>query len=361
MLEANPTPRPHDPAVDASLAYAQSPVLVTWELTRACALQCRHCRAEAIPHRNPGELSTSEVNEVLREFASLRPRPPTLIFTGGDPLERPDLLTILERCRELAIPTALAPSVTPLLTEKAIEDWARVGVRTVSISLDGSTEERHDRFRGVPGTFAASLVAARRVVQHGLQLQVNSSVCRETIADLEAMANLATDLGAGSWELFFVVPTGRAGVLEPLSPSETEAALNWVADRARTMRMRVTAVAAPQFRRVRQERSPPGSIAGRPAIKEGRGFAFIDHVGNVTPSGYLPLAAGNVRNQPFLHIYREAPLFRALRDGSQLRGRCGRCSYREVCGGSRARAYATSGDVLAEDPSCPFEPPSVAE
>lgn len=356
MLGSNPPPSPHVPAADALPTYAQSPLLITWELTRACALRCRHCRAEAIPNRSPGELSTAEVDGVLRELATLRPRPPVLIFTGGDPLERPDLVPILEHSRDLGLSTALAPSVTPRLTEEAIEECARAGVRTISISLDGSTEERHDRFRGVPGTFAASLDAARRIVRQGLQLQVNTSVCRETVADLEATAALATDLGAGRWELFFVVPTGRAGVLAPLSSSETEAALGWLAERSRTMRARVTAVAAPQFRRVREERSPPGSSVGGPVIKEGRGFAFIDHVGNVTPSGYLPLAAGNVRNQPFTQIYREAPLFRALRDTGQLRGRCGRCAYREVCGGSRARAYATSGDVLGEDPSCPFEP-----
>lgn len=360
MYESDPPPRSLEPPLPAPRVYPHAPLLVTWELTRACALRCRHCRAEAIPHRNPGELSISEVDQVLRELATLRPRPPTLIFTGGDPLERPDLLTILEHARDLGAPTAVAPSVTPRLTEEAIEDWVRAGVRTVSISLDGSTDERHDRFRGVPGTFAASLDAARSIVRHGLRLQINTSVCQETVADLGAVATLVTDLGAGSWELFFVVPTGRAGVLTPLSSSETEAALCWLADRAPTMGGRVTAVAAPQFRRIREARSPVGPSGGSPGIKEGRGFAFIDHLGNVTPSGYLPLAAGNVRNQPFERIYQEAPLFRALREPALLHGRCGRCAYRAVCGGSRARAYATSGDVLGDDPSCPFEPAAEA-
>lgn len=345
-------------ALDPSSArpFAEAPFLVTWELTRACALRCRHCRADAIPDRAPGELDTREVEKTLEELAGLRPRAPTIIFTGGDPAERPDLTEIVERSVGLGLSTAIAPSVTPRLTEALIAGWAREGVRTVSISLDGPTANDHDRFRGVPGTFAASLLAARCIVDHGIQLQINTSICRETVSGLDAMAALASELGAQRWELFFVVPTGRARVLTPLSAEETESILRWLAGFSPTAPYRMTAVAAPQFRRVRAERATSGRDLGGPSIKEGRGFAFIDHLGNIAPNGYLPLAAGNVRTEPFAAVYRDSPLFRVLRDAGQLRGRCGRCPYRDLCGGSRARAYAMTGDILAEDPACPYEP-----
>ena len=336
--------------------FGQVPMLVAWELTRACALKCRHCRATAIPSRNPGELGLSDISRVLEELAGLHPHRPLLIFTGGDPTERPDLSEFLARSVSLGLVTAVSPSVTPRLTDAVIAEWARLGVHTVSISLDGPSAEVHDRFRGVPGTFDASLVAARSIVAHGLPLQVNTSISTETPGSLEAMAGLVRDLGARRWELFFVIGTGRARELPSLSAEATESVLVWLARHAPTAPYRITTVAAPQFRRVREELSPPGHRPDGPAVKEARWFAFIDHLGNVAPNGYLPLAAGNVRTQSFSDIYRESPLFRVLRDASRLRGRCGRCPFREVCGGSRARAYAETGDILAEDPACPFRP-----
>ncbi len=340
----------------AARDFAEAPFLVTWELTRACALHCRHCRAAAIPDRNPGELSTAEAHRLLEQFASLRPHPPFIVLTGGDATERPDLSSIIERSISLGLTTDVAPSVTPRLTEETIAAWSRQGVHTVSISLDGPTAETHDRFRGVPGTFAASVRAARAIVEHGLQLQVNTSICPETVGGLEAMANLVAEIGARRWEVFFVIGTGRARELAALSADETEAALTWLARHAPSAPYRLTTVAAPQYRRVREQLGPSRAPSGVPVIKEGRGFAFVDHMGNVAPNGYLPLAAGNVRSEPFSEIYRFSPLFRVLRDARRLRGRCGRCSYREVCGGSRARAYADTGDILAEDPACPFQP-----
>ena len=336
--------------------FAAAPMLIAWELTRACALKCRHCRATAIPDRNPGELAVTEISKVLEEVAGLRPHRPILIFTGGDPTERPDLSEILARSVSLGLTTAVSPSVTPRLTDHVIAGWARAGVHTVSVSIDGPTAEVHDRFRGVPGTFAASLAAARSVVDHGLPLQINTSISPETPGSLDAMAELVQGLGARRWELFFVIGTGRARELPAMSAEATESALVWLAHHAPAAPYRITTVAAPQFRRVREQTTPTASRPNGPVVKEGRGFAFIDHLGNVAPNGYLPLAAGNVRGETFSAIYRESPLFRVLRDASRLRGRCGRCPFREVCGGSRARAYAATGDILAEDPACPFEP-----
>ena len=340
--------------------FGKVPMLVAWELTRACALKCRHCRATAIPGRNPGELGLADISRVLEELANLRPHRPVMIFTGGDPTERPDLSEILRRSISLGLVTAVSPSVTPRLTEEVIAAWARLGVHTVSISIDGPSSEVHDRFRGVPGTFDASLTAARSVVAHGLQLQVNTSISSETPGSFESMAGLVRDLGARRWELFFVIGTGRARELPSLSADDTESALDWLARHAPTAPYRITTVAAPQFRRVREALTGGAPHPEGPAVKEGRGFAFIDHLGNVAPNGYLPLAAGNVRSETFSAIYQESPLFRVLRDASRLRGRCGRCPFREVCGGSRARAYAVTGDILAEDPACPFRPEMAA-
>ena len=348
------------PGAGPSWDLAEAPMLVAWELTRACALKCRHCRATAIPHRSPGELDTAEISRVLEELAGMRPRAPILIFTGGDPTERPDLPEILARSVALGLVTAVSPSVTPRLTDEVIGGWARAGVHTVSVSIDGPSAEVHDGFRGVAGTFDASLLAARSVVDHGLLLQVNTSISSGTPGSLERMAELVRDLGARRWELFFVIGTGRARDLPPLSAEATESTLGWLADHAPTAPYRITTVAAPQFRRVRAQRAPPGARTEGPAVKEGRGFAFIDHLGNVAPNGYLPLAAGNVRSESFGAVYRESPLFRVLRDADRLQGRCGRCPYREVCGGSRARAYATTGEILAEDPACPFRPEMAA-
>ena len=354
---ANEPPGPRvGPGGTAPRDLAHAPMLIAWELTRACALHCRHCRATAIPERNPGELDTREVGRVLEEIAAFHPHRPILIFTGGDPMERPDLAEILERSVSLGLVTTLSPSVTPRLTEEAVARWARIGVHTVSISLDGPTAAVHDRFRGVPGTFAASRDAARWVVAHGLRLQVNTSICSETASGVEAMAALVRELGAQRWELFFVIGTGRARGLAGMSAEETESILTWLAGHLPTAPYRITTVAAPQFRRVQEQNTPPDRRRAGPVVKEGRGFAFIDHLGNVAPNGYLPLAAGNVRSQPFAEIYRESPLFRVLREPGRLRGRCGRCEFRDVCGGSRARAYAVTGDILAEDPACPFEP-----
>lgn len=341
-------------------SFADAPLLIAWELTRACALKCRHCRATAIPYRNPGELGSAEISKVLEEVAALRPHRPLMIFTGGDPTERPDLAEILERSVSLGLTTAVSPSVTPRLDDEVIARWAGAGVHTVSISLDGPSAAVHDRFRGVPGTFDASLRAARSVVAHGLQLQINTSVSTETPGSLEGMASRVRDLGARRWELFFVIATGRARGIPAMTADATESVLVWLARHARSAPYRITTVAAPQFRRVREGPAPPERSSGAPVVKEGRGFAFIDHLGNVAPNGYLPLAAGNVREETFSAIYRESPLFRVLRDASRLRGRCGRCPFREVCGGSRARAYAVTGDILAEDPACPYRPEMTA-
>lgn len=334
------------------------PHLVAWELTRACQLRCRHCRAQAITERNALELSTREITAVLDHMAASFHPLPILILTGGDPLERPDLSDIITAGRERGFPVALAPSATPRLTPHVIEDWARLGVNAISLSLDGATADVHDAFRGVRGTFARTMQLARSVTQAGVKLQINTSVCMQTVRDLTRIGDLVEDLDVSSWEVFFVVPTGRARTAAwPLGPQSQELALHWLVGYRRRAAFRVTAVAAPQLWRIVLQTRTGGGARG-PAIRDAQGFAFIDHCGSVFPSGYLPLAAGNVRYDGFADIYRQSPLFLALRDPAQLKGKCHICPFRFVCGGSRARAYAISGDPLAQDPGCPYIPPS---
>ena len=334
----------------------QGPHVLTWELTRACGLKCRHCRANAIPRRNERELTLPEVISVLDDIVSHLKPPPLMVFTGGDPVERADLPDILRASVARSLHTAVSPSVTPLLTRKVLEEWKEIGVKTVSISIDGPSPAIHDQFRRVDGTFAASIERARDVRDLGMGLQVNTSICGDTLPGVPEMGELVKELGVSSWEVFFVVPTGRGRVLPKITREATESTLKWLATYAQTVPFRVTAIAAPQFRRLILENVPGSPWPRFPAIREAQGFAFIDHLGEVCPSGYLPVSAGNVRRTPFSTLYRTSPLFRQLRDPDRLEGRCGVCEYKRICGGSRARAYAVTGNLQAEDPACPYVP-----
>lgn len=325
-----------------------SPHVLTWELTRACALHCRHCRAKAIRHRDSMELSLSEIERVIDDLAGYE-WPPVVVFTGGDPLERDDLPDILRVAAARGIRVAIAPSVTPRLTDGVVHQWSDLGVKSVALSLDGASALVHDAFRGTPGTFARTIEVSNAVVSEALRLQINTSVGTYTLGELDRLGELVQALKVSSWEIFFVVPTGRAGRGEALGPEQIERSLEWIAEYSKTVGFRVTVVAAPQYRRVLEGVQPDSP---RPSLREGRGFAFIDHQGFVYPSGYLPLKAGNVREQSFRAIYEAAPLMTALRDTRLLNGECGQCAWSLSCGGSRARAYAMTGDVFASDPGC---------
>ncbi len=366
------------------------PFLVLFELTRACDLACRHCRAEASAARHPLELTTGEVSAVLADLAALGPPRPIVVLTGGDPFKRTDLVELVARGSELGLAMAVSPSGTLLATRDRLESLRRAGARTVSFSLDGADAESHDAFRRVEGSFDWTTKACREAQDAGLRLQVNTTVSAGTVAELPRILRLVRDLGANLWSVFFLVGTGRGKALSPLSDDETEDALHFLYDVSALQPLKTTE--APQYRRVVAERAgsqefgdrsdrgdlyrrligalvdaaelPAGSATSperpqpRPplAVGDGRGVVFVSHTGDVSPSGFLPLVVGNVRESPLTTIYRESRLFRELRDADRLRGRCGRCEYRSVCGGSRARAYASSGDPLGEDPSCPYVP-----
>jgi radical SAM protein len=365
------------------------PFIVIWEVTRACGLACAHCRADAITRRDPRELTTEQGFALLDDLAALGAPRPIVVLTGGDPFERADLAELVEHGSAAGLAMALSPSVTPRLTAETLVRMRSAGASAVSLSLDGATAATHDAFRGFGGVFASTMSAAADVHEAGLRLQINSTVTRANAHELPALLDTVIELDAGLWSVFFLVPTGRGQQLEPLEADEVEDVLMWLASVADRIPIKTTE--APHFRRVALQRKqaggqdPPGYEPGplgarlraetppprprgqssptgtgrvRPPldVNAGRGFSFIDHLGEVYPSGFLPLSAGSVQSQPFTEIYRTSPLLRSLRDAEQLHGRCGRCEYRSICGGSRSHAFAVTGDPLAEDPTCAHQP-----
>ncbi|MEK7282218.1 MAG: TIGR04053 family radical SAM/SPASM domain-containing protein [Acidobacteriota bacterium] len=349
--------------------FALSPLVVIWEVTRACDLACVHCRASAIPERETGELTTGEglaLIEQVRGFGK-----PVFVLTGGDPLKRQDIFDLIRSASASGLPTYMSPSGTPLLTHAGLLRARDSGLLGVSISLDGSTEEIHDRFRGVRGSFRLSLDAAASAVALGLRLQINTTLTRHNLKDLPAIADLVGSLEAQRWTVFLLVPTGRALSSQQVSPEECEEVFAWLYELSKKAPFRIKTTEGPHYRRVALQRSGApceradnavvvgtGSGGGRfvPGMNDGSGFLFISSKGAIHPSGFLPLPAGNVRTDSLTWVYREHPLFVALRDPERLSGRCGRCEFRAVCGGSRARAFALTGDLLAEDPACAYGP-----
>lgn len=338
--------------------FDDAPFIVIWETTRACALACVHCRAEAIPRRDPNELTTGEGMRLIERVAAFGPRPPLLVLTGGDPLRRPDVAALIAHGRAHGLSVSLTPSATAAVTEARLRALKDAGLARLAVSLDGATPEAHDAFRRVRGSHAYTLRILERARALGLPLQINTTVCAQTAADLPALARQVEGFGVVLWALFFLIPVGRAQAEQGLGAAEIERVLRWAADLATRAPFGVKTTEAPHYHRVLAALGRAPDVAGRAgrAVTDGNGFLFADHVGNICPSGFLPLAAGNVRTDDLVTVYREHPLFRSLRDAGRLGGRCGRCEYRERCGGSRARAHATTGDPLAEDPGCAYVP-----
>lgn len=360
-----------------SVDFAQAPFLVIWETTQACDLACDHCRASAQPLRHPGELNTADGEALLDDIAGMGT--PVCILSGGDPVKRPDLLRLIRHGKARGLRMGTIPAATAQLTLSLVEGLKAAGLDQMALSLDFPTAELHDEFRGVPGAFARTMQAVEWAHQAGLPLQINTTLCGRSAPYLAEMASLVDRLGIVFWEVFFLVPMGRGERLGGLTAEQCEdlfAILHGVQRRAGFV---VKITEAPHYRRyVAQREDAPGEhhragatlpqllqrsegpghtvgLATR-GVNAGNGFAFVAHDGTVFPSGFLPLAAGNVRAQPLSAIYRNAPLFRELRDPDRLLGRCGRCEYRGICGGSRSRAYALTGNHLASDPWCSYQP-----
>ena len=335
--------------------YSESPLVVTWETTQACDLSCDHCRAEATPARAPRELTTEEGIELFRQVAEFSPHP-FLVLSGGDPLKRPDLFELLEAAVDLGVTPSVTPATTPLLIRETIERFAEIGIGRMALSLDGATAENHDGFRGENGTFETAICAAEQAGDLGVPIQINTTVTASTVDDLPQIADLVDDLGAAMWEVFFLVPIGRGEALEQLSPARAPEVMKWLYRRGRDAPYRVITVEAPFYRRVAQEvqrarGEEPRHVGSTGA---GNGFVFVSHTGEVYPSGFMPLSTGNIREQSLPEIYRNAALMQRLRDRVGFDGPCGECPYTSICGGSRSRAFATTGNPLGSDPLCPW-------
>jgi radical SAM protein len=342
---------------------SRRPFVLVWELTQACELACKHCRADAEPDRHPEELTTAEGRALLEEARRFG-EDQLVVLSGGDPLARPDTVGLVDHGSDLGLRMTLTPSGTASLTPDRIQDLADAGLRRMALSVDGGSAAAHDEFRGEPGSFDHTVEAARETRAAGLPLQINTTVCAETVDELPAIRDLVADLGAVLWSVFFLVPVGRGRVLDPITPERAESVMEWLLETADDAPFGIKTTEAPHYRRVAMERAGPGpaaavapdSIGRRTGITAGNGFAFVSHVGDVYPSGFLPQSAGSVRERGVVDIYREAPLFRSLRDPDELRGKCGACAFRGVCGGSRSRAFAYTGDPLGADPLCAHVP-----
>lgn len=350
--------------------FDEAPLLVIWETTQACDLACVHCRASAQPGRNAGELSTDEGFELLDQVRSFGN--PLMVFTGGDPLKRPDLFTLMRRSIDLGLRTNVSPSATPLLTTEAIDEFKRIGLARMAMSLDGATVESHDSFRGIPGTFDRAIVALKHAQEIGLETQLQTTVTRRNMGELRQIAEIAEETGTRMWSLFFLLPMGRASSSDELTAEEYEQVFETIYEVSRRSSFDVKTTEAMHYRRFiaqkqKQERGvDPHSAGARgvafrtAGVSDGKGFVFVSHLGHIYPSGFLPVCGGNVRTDSLVDVYRNGGLFRILRDPSAREGKCGICEYQKICGGSRSRAWwSTGGDYLAEDPRCVYQPAGI--
>jgi radical SAM protein len=350
-----------------------APFTIAWEITRACAFACKHCRANAQHTPDPRELTTEEAHRVidrLSDFGS-----PILVFTGGDPMMRRDLFDLIAYATQRGLRCSLTPTATALPTLDRLTRAREAGIRRIALSLDAPDPAIHDEFRQVKGSWERTMQILKNAQSIGLSVQVNTTVSHFNVDRLPEMVPFVQEVNAVQWSVFFLVPTGRAQAEWMISPEEHERVFHWLYDLSQNAPFDIKATAAPMYRRVTIQRkraqSQDGSLAtfqgagfqyadglNRPTkgVNDGNGFLFISHRGDIMPSGFLPLPAGNVRTDDVVAVYRSHPLFLALRDPSLIKGKCGACEYREVCGGQRGRAYGMTGDYLEADPACAYEP-----
>jgi len=360
--------------MEPPLDFDERPFIVIWETTQACDLACVHCRACAQPLRSTLELNTEEAKRLIDEVKALRA--PVFVLTGGDPLKRPDIFELVEYASTNGVRISLTPSATPLLTREALHRLKQCGLARLAVSLDGPDAQVHDAFRRVPGSYSWTLSAVRWAREVGLPAQINTTIARHNLQYLDAMIALLRELDIVLWSVFFLVPTGRGSAIDLISAEEFELVFEKLYETSRQVSFDIKSTEAQHYRRFLLQRRteekrngnaqsmPPFFGTGTPdgigraprGINDGKGFVFISHLGEVFPSGFLPVSAGNVRKQSLSELYRHSPLFMALRDSSNLKGKCGICEFREVCGGSRARAYALTGDPFAEEPCCIWQP-----
>jgi len=359
--------------------FNKDPFIVIWELTRACQLKCLHCRAEAQYKRDPRELSFEEGKKLIDQIYEMNN--PMLVFTGGDPLMREDVFDIAEYAIKKGVRVSMTPSATPNVTKQAIEKAKEVGLSRWAFSLDGPTAKIHDHFRGTEGSFDLTIERIKYLHELEIPVQINTVISRYNIDHLDEMAKVVEDLQCVLWSVFFLVPTGRGQETDMISPVEHERVFSWLYDLSKKVSFDIKTTAGQHYRRVviqhklreakehkdeieyldaLTQQGLTGSIDGLgrapKGVNDGNGFVFISHIGDVYPSGLLPVKAGNVREQGLAEIYRESPLFKDLRNPDKYKGKCGVCEFRHVCGGSRSRAFAITGDYLESEPFCVYIP-----
>ncbi|MFZ0733686.1 MAG: TIGR04053 family radical SAM/SPASM domain-containing protein [Candidatus Sulfotelmatobacter sp.] len=363
MVVAGTTPNMSRMARD----FSKNPMLVYWEMTQACGLACKHCRAEAMPNANPLELNTEQSKQFLRQLVDFGDPLPHLILTGGDPLSRRDIYELIDYANGLGLEVSITPSATPELTNDAITQLKEHGIQSLGLSLDGSCAAKHDAIRAVPGTFDRTIEAARHCGHLGLPIQVNTLVSEETADDLPAIYELLrTRFPVMRWSLFMLISVGRGKALNEVSPEEGEKIMSWVFELSEDSPFAVKTTEAPSYRRIAIEKMrtsgtpkpdmKSSSVYQGFQVRDGHGIVFVSNLGEIYPSGFLPLHCGNVRKDSLVEIYRNSEIFRGLHSPDQFHGKCGACEYSHICGGSRARAFAYTGDPLGTDPFCPYEP-----
>ncbi|MCM3114312.1 TIGR04053 family radical SAM/SPASM domain-containing protein [Neobacillus sp. MER 74] len=364
--------------------FNKDPFIVIWELTRACQLKCLHCRADAQYRRDPRELSLEEGKKLIDQIYEMNN--PMLVFTGGDPLMREDVFEIAKYAVEKGVRVSMTPSATPNVTKEAIEKAKEVGLARWAFSIDGPKAEIHDHFRGTAGSFDLTMEKIKYLHEVGLPIQINTVISRYNIDYLDEMAKMVEEFGCVLWSVFFLVPTGRGQESDMISPVQHEKVFRWLYDLSKRVSFDIKTTEAMHYRRVviqqkmreakettddieylsaLTEKGLTGSIDGLgrapKGVNDGNGFVFISHIGDVYPSGLLPVKAGNIRETPLAEIYRESPIFKSLRNPDLFKGKCGVCEFRHVCGGSRSRAYAMTGDYLESEPFCVYIPKALRE
>lgn len=346
-------------------SFSKAPKQIFWEITRACSLACSSCPIGPVPNRHPRELSTEEARNLIKEIRTFSTPPPKLIITGGDPLCRADLDELVAYATERGIKVALWLGPTGRLTANRLQTLKLAGADQVALSLDDVTAEGHDRLH-CPGAHERTLNGLKDVRQAGLDVHVNTLVTDESLVDIPRLFEFLRTLHVDRWNIFFLVSTAENADLQQVNSLQAEVLMNWIYDVSRIASFPIEVMEAPQYRRIVFQRLRDagvvlGDISKTPqadsfGIRDGNGMVFISHVGDVYPSPYLPLIAGNIRGRSLVSLYRRSRIFRDLRDPSRLKGDCSRCQFRRICGGSRARAYAETKDWSGTDPLCAYQP-----
>lgn len=343
-------------------SFDHSPMLVFYELTRACDLVCLHCRACAQKRRDPNELDTTQSKRLIDQLGEF-PDPPMLILTGGDPLKRHDIYELIEYAVDSGIDVSITPSATPLVNRDSIRRLRDAGISRMATSVDGADAATHDANRGVAGSFDHSMNVLRIARELGVQTQINTTLTPANVDQIETMGERFGELDIALWSVFFLIPVGRATEMERLNADECEDAFARLHAQAQLQPFMVKTTEAPHYRRYviqntieQTDAAPRGFIPA--GVNDGKGVMFVSHTGEIFPTGFLPIHCGDFPQQNIVDVYQKSPTFRMLRDSDQLEGKCGVCEFRNVCGGSRARAFGVTGNPMAEEPDCNYIPPA---